>query len=498
MKKPEPGQVEERTAPTTTIEGKRLRGIVPYNVESRDLGGWREIIEPGALSTAVFDDLVAVVDHSGIPLGRYPSTLQLEDGDDGLRWAVDLPESRSDVREAVERGDLRAASWRMVVARDRWDGDVRHVEEIAELRDVSIVTAPAYPSALTEFRSTDSAEAEEVTPMAIEAPIENAQTVEHVEDRATPVAGGLDVTTRAAVTREAPRGLADEFRAAGFPGETATIPYDRFEDRAVTWTGSTDNINPLRRDAAGLGIDPRYLYTALQRVAVDPGVTSVQVVTQTARALASTTSMNRPIDSVVAKPETGSTVTVNALSLRQVANVQTGVPNYLLATPAVDTIIANDLRLALAEALDAMAVAAVAGSPFTAPGTNNILVSIRTAIGAIQDAGYQPDVIVLPPATAALIDTMVTGASGATADFINGPATSAPDRLFGVPRRISKAAAAPIVMDTTAFGRLYSSAVSLAVFEENAGRTNTSLIRLECHAAVGVERADAARRIAAA
>jgi hypothetical protein len=34
--------------------------------------------------------------------------------------------------------------------------------------------------------------------------------------------------------RERPRGLAEEFRAAGFPGELAAISWQAFEDRAVT------------------------------------------------------------------------------------------------------------------------------------------------------------------------------------------------------------------------------------------------------------------------
>ena len=86
----------------------RIRGRVPYNVESRDLGGWREVIEPGALTNTRFDDLVVVVDHVGLPLGRYPTTLELEDRADGMHWAVDPPESRTDVREAVrERRSAR-------------------------------------------------------------------------------------------------------------------------------------------------------------------------------------------------------------------------------------------------------------------------------------------------------------------------------------------------------------------------------------------------------
>ena len=110
MKRPQPGTVEERTAPDVlTAEDRRIRGVVPYGVGSRDLGGWRELIEPGALNGAKLDDLVVTVDHAGVPLGRFPTTLELEDRADGLHWSVSPPESRADVREAVERGTSKRA-----------------------------------------------------------------------------------------------------------------------------------------------------------------------------------------------------------------------------------------------------------------------------------------------------------------------------------------------------------------------------------------------------
>jgi len=46
-------------------------------------------------------------------------------------------------------------------------------------------------------------------------------------------------------------------------------------------------------------------------------------------------------------------------------------------------------------------------------------------------------------------------------------------------------------------GKMYASRVSLASFEENSGKTNTSLVRLETHAVFGLERLGAAVRIAA-
>jgi hypothetical protein len=57
-----------------------------------------EIIEPTALRGTKLDDLVATVDHTGIPIGRYPTTLHLEDRADGLHWSVSPPGSRSDIQ----------------------------------------------------------------------------------------------------------------------------------------------------------------------------------------------------------------------------------------------------------------------------------------------------------------------------------------------------------------------------------------------------------------
>jgi HK97 family phage major capsid protein len=155
--RPTAGAVEERTAGGVAVDGRKIRGLIPYGIQSRPMGdGWREVIEHGALRNADISELRAVIDHKGVPLGRYPKTLDVEDSDDGLRWSVDPPKSRQDVVEAVERGDMRAGSWRMVVGRDEWRGDVRHVHEIKELLDVTIVGAeePAYEAAVVEYRST--------------------------------------------------------------------------------------------------------------------------------------------------------------------------------------------------------------------------------------------------------------------------------------------------------------------------------------------------------
>jgi len=60
--------------------------------------------------------------------------------------------------------------------------------------------------------------------------------------------------------------------------------------------------------------------------------------------------------------------------------------------------------------------------------------------------------------------------------------------MFGLDVVVSKSVAASVVLDTRAHGKLYVSPVTLARFEENAGKTKTSLVRLETHAQYGTER----------
>ena len=90
--RPRAGQVETRSSDTLDITDKRIRGLVPYGVQSRDMGGWREVIDNTAFRNTDFSELRAVIDHKGTPLARYPKTLELEDRSDGLAWSIDPPQ----------------------------------------------------------------------------------------------------------------------------------------------------------------------------------------------------------------------------------------------------------------------------------------------------------------------------------------------------------------------------------------------------------------------
>lgn len=315
-----------------------------------------------------------------------------------------------------------------------------------------------------------------------------------VEEIRREPAGSLRVEERA----ELPRfdTLADAFRSRGFPNETATISADEF--RSVTFAGGTVTyMNESKFMGGALGADQRFAWQAVQQQSVTAGVTSVTVTQQSARTLAAGTVTIRDIDATGNKPEVSSTLGLVNVPLNQVAGVQTGIPNVYLAQPQIETVIETDLRLSVYDGLDELVRAAIASSSNQAPSSDNVLVSVRKCITTLRASGYAPNLIILTPAASEAIDTMVSGITGADADFVFGPAQFAPGTLFGIPRVESKVIAAPVVMDTRAHGALYLSPLSLARFEENAGRTNTSLVRLEGHAAYGTERTAAAIRIAA-
>jgi HK97 family phage prohead protease len=503
--------VEERSAPeqrTVDVDvdsldtrGRTVVGYAAvYDSLSSDLGGWRERIAPGAFAGVLGGDTRALLNHDpNEVLGRTKAgTLRLFDEPRGLRFELDLPTSPlgENVREAVRRRDLDGASFRFVVGDEEWQDEIRTVTNVRELLDLTIATYPAYPAASVELRTRTQTREEEAT-MDVEQ--ETVEAVEETEERSEPPRGRLRVTDLNEGRGEH-RTLLRSFQDAGWqPGGRAEIPWPVFEQaaeqRALTWTGSVDNVDVLRREAGPFGFDQRYAWPAFPRVAIDAGITSVSVMTQTARTLPAASSVVRAVEAVTTKPEVASTLTVASVAVKQVAAVMSGIPNVMLEQQTIDSVIGTDLRLLINEGLDKLVLDAIAVSGFQAPGTDPLLVSIRKAMTTLFAAGYSPDTLLLTPAAAEGLDVLQT--SGSEKMWVFGAGRFAPGELFGLSVRVSKTIPAPAVVDATAFGRLYASPISLATFEENAGSTNTSLVRLEGHAAFGTERQTAAVRIAA-
>ena len=147
-------------------EGEKLKFsgyAARFDSLSENLGGFREKIRIGAFSNAVkTDDVRALFNHnSNYVLGRnLAGTLALREDTAGLWFEVEAPNTQwaRDLHESVKRGDINQFSFAFVTKKDDWkdEGDtvVRELIEVG-LRDVSIVTNPAYLQTSVQARSND-------------------------------------------------------------------------------------------------------------------------------------------------------------------------------------------------------------------------------------------------------------------------------------------------------------------------------------------------------
>ena len=151
-------------------DGRRLEGYaVVFGSMSEDLGGFREVIEPGAFSEALGNrpDVRALFNHDpSFVLGRTTNgTLALTQDGHGLRMAVTMPDTSyaRDVYELVQRGDVSQMSFAFSVRKggETWaTEDGRRVRRLRslDLFDVSVVTYPAYQATTVAARALEMAQ----------------------------------------------------------------------------------------------------------------------------------------------------------------------------------------------------------------------------------------------------------------------------------------------------------------------------------------------------
>ena len=146
------------------VEGRTVEGYASvFNSMSEDLGGFREIILPGAFKNALNDDVRALYNHdSNYLLARTTSgTLELKEDDKGLYYRFEMPNTSygNDLLELYRRGDLTQSSFGFTVDKDSWrmeEGQhVRYIESVSSLFDVSAVVYPAYVQASSGLRSAE-------------------------------------------------------------------------------------------------------------------------------------------------------------------------------------------------------------------------------------------------------------------------------------------------------------------------------------------------------
>lgn len=154
----------------TRADGKRgLSGhAAVFNVLSENLGGFRELIKPGAFTEALKrDDIRALFNHDpNFVLGRNRAgTLRLAEDERGLAIDCDAPATTTIadlVLAPIERGDVSQMSFGFscMPGGQDWAEDedgvmIRTITEV-KLYDVSPVTFPAYTATDIAVRALDA------------------------------------------------------------------------------------------------------------------------------------------------------------------------------------------------------------------------------------------------------------------------------------------------------------------------------------------------------
>jgi HK97 family phage prohead protease len=191
----EPIALEERSGLQPKIRG--LAAV--YGMRSRDLGGFVEVIEPGAFDhlidrrrSSAADDVVALWNHDASQLlGRTSAgTLSLWSDARGLWYEVDpIPNTTlgRDLIEHLRLGNIRGSSFAFTVEEkdQRWDraedgAAVRYISKISGLYDVSPVCTPAYGDTTVAVRSFQAwQESQAVPALAPSVPVPIDSTLAH-------------------------------------------------------------------------------------------------------------------------------------------------------------------------------------------------------------------------------------------------------------------------------------------------------------------------------
>jgi len=145
-------------------QGRLVGYAAVFNAPSLDLGGFREIVRPGAFKRSLADSsqVRALYNHNADQvLGRVGSkTLRLQEDDKGLRFELDLPPTSyaKDLAALVERGDVSGCSFafRVLDGGERWttyNGETIRELSSVELSEITITASPAYPDTTVAKRS---------------------------------------------------------------------------------------------------------------------------------------------------------------------------------------------------------------------------------------------------------------------------------------------------------------------------------------------------------
>lgn len=166
------GAIERRFVATELrvedVDGvTHIRGYgAVFNQLSDDLGGFREMMAPGATEKALQEaDIRSLWNHdANYVLGRNRAgTLEIREDENGVFYDAVAPDTQwaRDLVVSLKRGDVSQSSFGFRTVRDTWAQDdegnvIRTLREV-KLFDLGPVTFPAYPQTSSEARDRASA-----------------------------------------------------------------------------------------------------------------------------------------------------------------------------------------------------------------------------------------------------------------------------------------------------------------------------------------------------
>lgn len=134
-----------------------------FNRLSQNLGGFVEMVDPGAFTKSLADQVPVMArynhDNNYLLGTTDAATLRLLVDNIGLAYDVDLPDTTAgrDVRALAGRGDLRHSSFAFYTLEDQWSvteqGFPLRILRAVQLVDVAPVNDPAYRDTSVGLRS---------------------------------------------------------------------------------------------------------------------------------------------------------------------------------------------------------------------------------------------------------------------------------------------------------------------------------------------------------
>lgn len=148
---------------------------IVFNKESRDLGGFTEIIEPKAITDVLEkSDVLCFLNHNEdrglLARSKYgKGSLDLTVDDTGLKYRFEAPNTAlgDELLEGLKRGDISTSSFAFTIDEDKWEkrsngSYLRKITKFKELFDVSPVYKEAYPDTTVALRKMENLSKDEL------------------------------------------------------------------------------------------------------------------------------------------------------------------------------------------------------------------------------------------------------------------------------------------------------------------------------------------------